>query len=399
MKRSILVPLVVIVGFAFGVGLACTPSEDEEHFRFDYTPGTGYSVPAPDSAYCSIVVEGVGTIDMETDYLPHVITCENGGANLEALKAQAIAARSVAYYYMANSGSVCDSQGCQVYTCSAEPSAKAYQAVEETSGLYVNYNDVLTYAFYVAGDPNTAAPSCVGTPGVGTEGWVTYNEGKTGDDVEQTALGWVFDVGDVGYGQNRGCMSQWGARCLENDNSYDYEDILRFYYGADINITQAPGECIMDLGGDDDTSSDDGSETTTDSGETSTDEGGTTTGTSDDGPDPDIDGDSEGGLCNVGSLGCECTMGGGCDPGLICTDGYCVPEATGESGESGEDDAADVADEAGADAGSDDDGGFRDDAFGSGEGCDCASVEPARGFGGSVGALLLIGLFGWRRRR
>jgi hypothetical protein len=38
--------------------------------------------PIP-GAYCEIEVEGVGTVDTESDYLPHVITCENGGANLE----------------------------------------------------------------------------------------------------------------------------------------------------------------------------------------------------------------------------------------------------------------------------------------------------------------------------
>src|SRR5690606_15349669 len=39
-------------------------------------------------AYCDIQVTGKGVKPMETDYLPHVITCENGGANLQALKAQ-----------------------------------------------------------------------------------------------------------------------------------------------------------------------------------------------------------------------------------------------------------------------------------------------------------------------
>jgi hypothetical protein len=128
----------------------------------------------------------------------------------------------------------------------------AYQAVEETSGIYMNFNNVLTYAFYVAGDSNTSPPACVGNVNVGTEHWVTYNEGQSGANVTQTELGWVFEPNENGYGQNRGCMSQWGARCLENSNGYDYESILRFYYGADINLTQAPGACIVPLEGDGD---------------------------------------------------------------------------------------------------------------------------------------------------
>ncbi len=190
-------------------------------------------------AHCSITVEGKGVKSMEDDYLPRVITCENGGANLQALKAQAIAARSVAYYAIATKGSICDSQGCQVYTCNANPSAKAIQAVQETAGMYLSYGDMLTYGFYVAGDSAVTPPACKDVGGSTTK-YITYNEGKTGTNVTQTTLGWV---GPPGFGQNRGCMGQWGARCLENNNGYDYVKILQFYYGADIKILKAPGPC------------------------------------------------------------------------------------------------------------------------------------------------------------
>jgi hypothetical protein len=69
---------------------------------------------------------------------------------------------------------------------------------------------------------------------------VTYNHGKTGKSVDQTSLGWI---GAPGNGQNRGCMSQLGARCLEQKKDYNYAQILRFYYGADIKLTQADGPC------------------------------------------------------------------------------------------------------------------------------------------------------------
>lgn len=191
-------------------------------------------------AYCTIKVDGVGNVPTETDYLPHVVQCENGGANLQALKAQAIAARSVAYYAMATNGSICNGQGCQVYSCGNTPTAAQRQAVEETSGIYLSYDAMLTYGFYVAGDSNASPPSCKGSSG-STEKWVTYNEGKTGADVKQTALGYVSNPI---FGQNRGCMSQWGARCLENHNGYDYLGILRFFYGADIGLLTAPGSCV-----------------------------------------------------------------------------------------------------------------------------------------------------------
>jgi len=227
------------VGFGALLGLAaCGPVESTEEPLG--TVRQPIAAPLP-QAYCTIQVDGVGDVDTEKDYLPHLVQCENGGANLQALKAQAIAGRSVAYYAMADSGSICNSQSCQVYSCGKTPEPIHYQAVNETAGMYLSYDDMLTYAFYVAGDSSVTPPSCVGSSGT-TEHWVTYNEGKTGADVEQTELGYVsYPI----FGQNRGCMSQWGARCLENNKSYDYLGILRFFYGADIEVLTAPGSCVV----------------------------------------------------------------------------------------------------------------------------------------------------------
>lgn len=247
-------------------------------------------VPAPlPAAHCQVQVEGQGLLDLEEDYLPHVIQCENGGANLEALKAQAISARSVAYYNMETAGSICDSQGCQVYSCGADPLPIHYQAVEETSGVYLMYNNTLTYGFYVAGDNGTSPPACVGVSG-STEGYVTYNEGQTGSGVEQTTLGFIHDPADFGYGQNRGCMSQWGARCLENDNGYDHLGILRFYYGDDIQTVQAAGACVLPLPGEEGSSSGEPGDGTTGGGPTTGDPGvDASTGVDPDGPQPPLD--------------------------------------------------------------------------------------------------------------
>jgi MYXO-CTERM domain-containing protein len=200
------------------------------------------ALSAPNKAFCSVPVEGRGTKAMETDYIPHVITCENGGANLEALKAQAIAARSVAYYSMLTKGSICDSQGCQVYSCGAAASERAKKAAKETAGMYLSYGGTLTYAFYVAGDSGASAPGCKDYGG-STSHFVTYNAGNAGKHVEQTSLGYQ---GPPGNGQNRGCMSQWGARCLENHRDFNYMRILRFYYGKDITVSRAKGPCVPD---------------------------------------------------------------------------------------------------------------------------------------------------------
>jgi len=232
---------------------ASCSGDDVEHYRGGswQAPASVKEVPAPlAGAHCEIDVEGVGVIGMEDDYLPHVIQCENGGANLEALKAQAIAARSVAYYAIETSGGICDSQGCQVYSCGADPAPIHYQAVNETSGQYLMFNNTLTYGFYVAGDSSVASPECIGVDGnAATEHWITYNAGRSNTDVEQTELGFVHQPGDNGYGQNRGCMGQWSARCLENDNGFGVTAILQFFYGDDIGIVQGAGDCVMQLPG------------------------------------------------------------------------------------------------------------------------------------------------------
>lgn len=192
------------------------------------------------TAYCEVPVIDIGPLEVETDYLPHVVTCENGNASFEALKAQAVAARSYLYYKLDTSGEIMDGTGDQVYSCGRSPSEDAYRAVQETSGQVVQYMGTQVAAFYVAGalqDP----PSCEGGSDdpTSTEDYVTYNEGLSGDDIEQTSLGWI----NPGNHANRGCLSQNGSDCL-SDDGWAYDAILRFYYGEDIELITAEGGCI-----------------------------------------------------------------------------------------------------------------------------------------------------------
>ncbi|MEM6995234.1 MAG: SpoIID/LytB domain-containing protein [Myxococcota bacterium] len=320
-------------GAGLSVALATVAGCSADPAPPEIEPRTLPLMPAPNvmkvdaplaAAYCDVTVEGAGTIDLEEDYLPNVVRCENGGANLEALKAQAIAARSVAYYAMETDGSICDSQGCQVYTCAGSAEAIHIQAVEETSGMYLKYGDILTYGFYVAGDNNVSSPSCIGAPGgAPTEQWVTYNEGNNGTDVTQTALGFVHQTTDPGYGQNRGCMGQWAARCLENDNGYDHVDILRFFYGDDIEIVQAVGVCVLEVdptgdGGEDTGPSDEGGTTSAgvdDGDDEAGDSGGPLDGGGDDAADADGAGDDGAGADDGADGGADDGADGGGDDG------------------------------------------------------------------------------------
>ena len=195
---------------------------------------------SPPAAYCTAMVTGTGVVDVENDYLPHVVACENGGASFEALEVQAVAARSFLYYKLALQGYINDGTGDQVYSCGATPGPDHYAAVAATSGEVLMYSGVVIASFFVAGALQSP-PSCMGgsSDPTSTEQWVTYNMGNSGASVVQTPLGWV-DPANV---YNRGCMSQNGSHCL-SDDGWLYDDILRFYYGDDIAIVTATGTCV-----------------------------------------------------------------------------------------------------------------------------------------------------------
>ena len=225
----------LLLGAGAWLGCSSDMPDGPDADRYGLTQG-------PLQAWCTANVKGKGNKQVEGDYLAHVVRCENGSAPLEALKAQAVAARSYLYYKLNTSGSIADGTSDQVYSCGAEPSAKHYQAVEETAGQVLRYNNTQVAAFYVAGAvPSTA--NCVAKSNdydySNTEKWVTYNQGKSGNGITQTPLGWV----NAGNYANRDCKSQNGAACLAN-KGWGYQNILKFYYGADIQMVTAQGSCV-----------------------------------------------------------------------------------------------------------------------------------------------------------
>ncbi len=215
--------------------VACGIETEEDPIEAIY--GT---VEAPLTGYCSISVAGGGSVDLESEYLPHVVSCENGAAPMEALKAQAVAARAYVYHSMNENGFILDSQDGQVYSCGNPPQPQHYEAVSATAGEVVSYQGVQVAAFYVSGKIPSSS-SCVALdtdPGSYNEKYITYNWGKTGNDVEQSTIGFIAPT----FYANRGCKSQNGASCLANQG-WGYKDILRFYYGADIEFSTPPTSC------------------------------------------------------------------------------------------------------------------------------------------------------------
>lgn len=108
------------------------------------------------------------------------------------------------------------------------------------AGAYVS-------SFYVAGAVPSDRASCIAAPGdddySNTERFVTVNWEASGDGIRQSPLGWVHPDNHA----NRGCHSQNGAHCLA-EAGWSYEDILLFYYGADIEHVVVEGECAAPAG-------------------------------------------------------------------------------------------------------------------------------------------------------
>lgn len=204
----------------------------------------------------TINVNGIGHVPTESDYVPNVVKSENGLASFEALKAQAVAARTFAYYKMNLQGSIADGTSDQVYTGNGSaPRQIHYDAAAATEGeiLWVRDNigaerDVLIASFYVAGSIPTG-PFDADNPGVisdfgdsdptSTQQWVTftYANGLSGGNNTGTPLGFQGTPSNPNW-PNRGAKSQNGADYL-SDNSLNYLDILKYYYGADIQVRTA----------------------------------------------------------------------------------------------------------------------------------------------------------------
>jgi hypothetical protein len=178
------------------------------------------------------VLTSEGRLRFEEEYLPRVCAREHGAAHPEAKAALVVAARTFVLRAMRDHPTlgrttpISNSTRFQTFARAAGVGCVA--AAEKTKGVVMRYGGRLIVANYVAG----ALWRDDGSPGkdpTGTERWVTYNAGKSGAEVMPTWLTLSTHPG------NRGCMSQNGANWFAQ-RGWGYEQILRFYYGEDVEI-------------------------------------------------------------------------------------------------------------------------------------------------------------------
>jgi hypothetical protein len=175
--------------------------------------------------------------DVESEYLPRVVQCENGTAPAESLKAQAIAARTYLTFKTAGqeNPTIADGQQAQVFTCQSNHNGSyvpqaVVDAVNATRSQVMLHDNTITAGFFVAGAQR--GPNCeLSADPTNTQRYVTINVGKTGTDVEPSTIGKSNDPA------NRGAMSQNLSNCLATrGGGLVASQLLTWFYGNDIQI-------------------------------------------------------------------------------------------------------------------------------------------------------------------
>lgn len=147
--------------------------------------------------------------------------------HMEALKAQAVAARTYAWKKIGSHADydVTDWTNDQVMCDGTH--TRTDLAVQETEGQYISYNNAVIYAFYCAE---------TGTP-------TNYKQ-----ELNLAAAPYLRPVADpVSFGKTRNGhswgMSQWGAQRWASERGWTYGQILGHYYGgaAVTRSVQQPG--------------------------------------------------------------------------------------------------------------------------------------------------------------
>lgn len=121
----------------------------------------------------AINVSGYGALDFETTYLYGIAEMPSSW-HPEALKAQAVAARTYAYRYKSEGKEICTSESCQVFSKSKSDNAPSAwkQAVDDTRGQVLE--DVVTY--YASTHGAFASPI----------GWDTTDGGGGGNFIDKS---------------------------------------------------------------------------------------------------------------------------------------------------------------------------------------------------------------------
>ncbi len=194
---------------------------------------------------CSTVTVSGNTIPLD-DYIAGVIKQEMGGNNLEALKAQAIAARSFLLGTKGESSScsVTNGQTYQAYTQDNDSNSIYKQAALETSGMVVSRNGKIAVTQYVSHpDKDTSYSKEVDGHWVLT--FQRFNDDPSTEWVwtAPTDKNTVRKIAGDGYlygtdtlfdKSHHYGMSQTVAMYLAKGQNYTYDQLIKLFYNEPI---------------------------------------------------------------------------------------------------------------------------------------------------------------------
>ncbi len=187
---------------------------------------TVHCINEQNMAYYPCAKNTMRTMDFERDYLPGCVAAEMGDCQeVEALKAQAVAARSFAYQYILKGAAIYDTGKAQAFLASRAVSTHYTahrKAAEETAGIIVTLNGKPCNTHYSASNGGYVRKSS--------------NKWEPGGYVDP------WDNGKLsGHGSG---MSQTGAENMAKAGK-TYQEILQFYYPGTVLMGEYGKQAIV----------------------------------------------------------------------------------------------------------------------------------------------------------
>lgn len=190
---------------------------------------SGSTVKVPDTIVVKFPDGRTETMPLD-EYLKGVVPKEMPSSwAMEALKAQAVAARSYAVAYYLAVGYICTTTACQVYSDKRDP--RTSEAVDATHNQVAVYNGrIISANFFAKCDGTTTRNSEDALTSY--DNWTTCQSGPWAYSPYLRAKqcgGHSRYTSSCGYYGHGVGMCQWGAKA-KADSGLSYRDIITYYY-------------------------------------------------------------------------------------------------------------------------------------------------------------------------
>jgi hypothetical protein len=159
-------------------------------------------------------------LNIDTSWLPHVLAAQQAEAgiklNTEALKALAVADRSLLYYTLGQKGWITSGHGAPDCDLTLTPTKDMKTAATFTEREFLQFDNAPLIGYVANGDSKSKQ-------------YVTDNFNLSENDVQPTSLG------SARTDANRGALSIISAEKMAEEGA-DYVDILKHFYGDDAQL-------------------------------------------------------------------------------------------------------------------------------------------------------------------